>query len=68
MMRYRKDLVSMALSTPAQKDPSSGAGRNAPMVAGMVAIDWAKMMGRTPDMFTFMGRLLVWPPYILRPT
>ena len=26
-----------------------------PMVAGIMAMDWAKMMGSTPDMFTFMG-------------
>ena len=38
------------------------------MVAGMDAMDWAKMTGRTPDIFTFMGRLLDWPPYIFRPT
>ena len=29
---------------------------NAAMVAGRDAMDWAKMMGITPDMFTFMGR------------
>ena len=33
-----------------------------------MAMDWAKMMGRTPDIFTFMGRVDAWPPYILRPT
>ena len=38
------------------------------MVAGREAMDWAKMMGSTPDMFTFMGRELDWPPYIRRPT
>ena len=26
------------------------------MVTGSVAMLWAKMMGSTPDMFTFMGR------------
>ena len=40
----------------------------AAMVAGTEAMDCAKMMGMTPDMFTFMGRWLLWPPYILRPT
>ena len=39
-----------------------------PMVAGSAAMDWAKMMGSTPDMFTFMGMWLAWPPYIFRPT
>ena len=29
---------------------------NAAMVAGIEAMDWAKMMGITPDIFTFMGR------------
>ena len=38
------------------------------MVMGREAMLWAKMTGRTPDMFTFMGRVLLWPPYILRPT
>ena len=27
----------------------------APMVAGREAMDWAKMMGMTPLMFTFIG-------------
>ena len=31
-------------------------------------MDWAKMMGMTPDMFTFMGMWVDWPPYIFRPT
>ena len=31
---------------------------NMPMVAGREAMDWAKMMGMTPDMFTFMGMWL----------
>ena len=39
-----------------------------PMVAGMDAMAWAKMMGITPDMFTLMGMWLDWPPYIFRPT
>ena len=37
------------------------------MVAGRDAMDWAKMMGITPDMFTLMGRNVLCPPYILRP-
>ena len=57
----------MALRKPAQKPPSFGCTK-APMVEGIMAMDWAKMMGRTPDIFTFMGRLEDWPPYILRPT
>ena len=43
-------------------------GTKAQMVAGSAAIDWAKMIGRTPLMFTFIGRCVLWPPYILRPT
>ena len=31
-------------------------GTKAQMVAGMLAMDWAKMMGMTPDIFTFIGR------------
>ena len=38
------------------------------MVAGSMAMDWAKMMGMTPPMFTFMGMWVDWPPYIFRPT
>ena len=38
------------------------------MVAGREAMDWAKMMGITPDMLTFMGMWVDWPPYIFRPT
>ena len=50
-------------------DPSVWAeGTNMPMVAGMDAMAWAKMMGITPDMFTLMGMWLDWPPYIFRPT
>ena len=30
-------------------------GTKAQMVAGSDAIDWAKMIGRTPLMFTFIG-------------
>ena len=30
-------------------------------------MDWAKMMGMTPLMFTFMGMWVDWPPYIFRP-
>ena len=41
---------------------------NVAMVAGSDAMDWAKMMGRTPDILTFIGRWVDWPPYILRPT
>ena len=48
--------------------PSSGMPAKAQMVAGRDAMVCAKMMGRTPDMFTFMGRVDAWPPYILRPT
>ena len=38
------------------------------MVAGREAMDCAKMMGITPDMFTLMGMWVLWPPYIFRPT
>ena len=38
------------------------------MVAGMDAMVWAKMMGMTPDIFTLMGMVVDWPPYIFRPT
>ena len=65
---YSTDLVSMALRKPYQKVPSFGCLQKAAMVEGIMAMDWAKMMGRTPDMFTFMGRVEDWPPYILRPT
>ena len=41
---------------------------NAPTVAGSMAMDWAKMMGMTPLMFTLMGMWVDWPPYIFRPT
>ena len=37
-------------------------------VMGRDAMLWAKITGRTPAMLTFMGRLVLWPPYILRPT
>ena len=37
-------------------------GTKAQMVAGMLAMDWAKMMGMTPDIFTFIGRCVLWPP------
>ena len=40
----------------------------ATMVAGRETMDWAKMTGRTPDMLTLMGRNVLWPPYIFRPT
>ena len=43
-------------------------GTKAPMVAGRLAMAWAKMMGITPVIFTFRGRWLDWPPYIFRPT
>ena len=48
--------------------PSSGMPMKVQMVTGSVAMDWAKMTGRTPDIFTFMGRWEDWPPYIFRPT
>ena len=38
------------------------------MVAGIMAMDWAKMMGMTPPIFTLMGMWVDWPPYIFRPT
>ena len=37
-------------------------------VAGNINSDEAKMGGMTPAVFTYRGRKVVWPPYILRPT
>ena len=48
--------------------PSAGMPTKLQMVMGREAMLWAKMTGRTPAMLTFMGRLLLWPPYIFRPT
>ena len=48
----------MAFRKPAQKVPSSGCLQKAAIVEGIMAMDWAKMMGRTPDMLTLMGRLV----------
>ena len=39
----------------------------APMVAGREAMDWAKMMGMTPLMFTFIGMCGQPPAIIFRP-
>ena len=36
--------------------PSSGIPMKVQMVTGRDAMLWAKMMGSTPDIFTFMGR------------
>ena len=54
---YSTLLLSTALTSAKPKVPSSGAGRNAATVGMIMAMDWAKMMGRTPDIFTFMGRV-----------
>ena len=68
-MLYTSPLVSKISRKVCQPVPSTEAsGTNMPMVAGMDAMDWAKMMGSTPDIFTLMGRWLDWPPYIFRPT
>jgi len=37
------------------------------MVPGIASSEDAKMIGITPDMFTFTGMKVDWPPYILRP-
>ena len=47
---------------------SFAAGTNIWMVGGMERIEPAKMMGITPDILTFIGIWVFWPPYILRPT
>ena len=51
----------------AQKPVPLGA-TNALMVPGIASSEEAKMIGRTPDMFTLMGMKVDCPPYILRPT
>jgi hypothetical protein len=43
-------------------------GKSAARVPGKAMIDWAKMMGMTPALFTRRGMCVVWPPYIFRPT
>ena len=41
---------------PAQKEPSFGVGQNMAIVAGIVMMEFAKMIGITPVMFTLIGR------------
>ena len=49
-------VVSKTRRKPPQKPGESMVWPvKAPMVAGREAMDWAKMMGMTPLMFTFIG-------------
>ena len=52
----------MVLNTFVISQESLQLGTKAQIVAGIDAIVEAKMMGMTPDMFTFMGRCVLWPP------
>ena len=38
------------------------------IVAGNMMIDEAKIGGMTPEVLTFRGKWVLWPPYMRRPT
>ena len=44
-----------------QKEPSAGC-KNAMIVAGSVTMEDAKITGITPDILTFIGMFVDWPP------
>ena len=66
-MAYSTPLVLVMVRMMVVNFQSFAGLLKARIVAGREAMDCAKMMGITPDMFTLMGRNVLWPPYIFRP-